>query len=179
MDSDTEKRYGTKDLAYMLGIEPVTVRKYAAALEKAGYIVERSENDRRLFSEKDVMVFQQLKALRDRNALNVETAAMIVATKHLQASKSVALSVRSEENSLQTRYEKRFDDLEVKVHQLVELNQALLSRIEQRERWEDERDRQLMEVLREIRETKKQLAAAYEEKKRSSWLNRLFGSRKP
>lgn len=179
MNSDTEKRYGTKDLAHMLGIEPVTVRKYASALERAGYIVERSENDRRLFSEKDAMVFHQLKALRDHNGLSVETAAMIVATKHLQASESVSLAVRSEENAIRTRYEKRFDDLETKVHQLIEINQTLLARIERRERWEEERDRQLMEVLREMRETKKQLAAVHEEKKRSSWLNRLFGGRKP
>lgn len=178
MDSDTDKRYGTKDLACMLGVEAVTIRKYAGALEKAGYIVDRSGNDRRQYSEKDAMVFRQLKALRDRNAMNVETAAMVVASKHLQASETVALSVHSEENALQMRYEKRFDELGTKVDKLMDINMNLLTRLEQREEWESKRDRQLMDMLREIRETKQQLAASQEERKRSSWLHRWFG-RKP
>jgi len=51
--NDMERRYTTKDIADMLGVEAVTIRKYALALEKAGYIVDRINGKNRAYSERD------------------------------------------------------------------------------------------------------------------------------
>jgi DNA-binding transcriptional MerR regulator len=134
MNLNSDKHYTTKDLAEMLGIEAVTVRKYALALEKAGYIVDRSDSDRRAYSEKDAMVFQQLKALRDRNAFNVETAAMVVASKHIKASESVSLSP-SEKNSPDVmQYDERYILLMQKLDQVLSIQNELATAAEEQKR---------------------------------------------
>ncbi|MDT2262665.1 hypothetical protein P7H12_01920 [Paenibacillus larvae] len=70
----------TKDMAAMLGIETVTVRKYALALEKAGYIISRDDKDRRTYSDVDAMALQQLFTLRERSGMTVEKSAEMVAS---------------------------------------------------------------------------------------------------
>ncbi|MDR0268179.1 hypothetical protein [Paenibacillus sp.] len=39
--NELEIRYSTKDIADKLGVEAVTVRKYALALERAGYSIDK------------------------------------------------------------------------------------------------------------------------------------------
>lgn len=171
MDIDMGKQYGTKEIAVMLGVEPVTVRKYSVALEKAGYIIERSGTDRRIYTEKSVTAFNELKALRFHNALSLEAAAMIVASRNTD----VAILKHNENNSgseaLQMQYEKRFIEIESKMNNLIDINKDLIDRLDQRDIWESERDRQITEILIELREGKKQLAVTNEKK---SWIHRWF-----
>jgi DNA-binding transcriptional MerR regulator len=118
MLNDTDKYYTPKDLSEMLGIESVTLRKYSIALEKAGYIFLRNDNDRRLYSERDVMALQQLKALRERNALNVENAAMAVATKHRKPNETSETITHNEKTPVisdTNRYDERYSALEGKI----------------------------------------------------------------
>ncbi|NHN35547.1 MerR family transcriptional regulator [Paenibacillus agricola] len=171
MESDIPKQYGTKEIAYMLGVEPVTVRKYAVALETAGYVIGRSEADRRIYTEKNVMAFNQLQALRNHNALSLEAAAMIVAAKDSDVAIFKHDGNRIEDLAIQEQYEKRFDVLESKMEKLVSLNAELVGRLDQRQQWEEKRDRQIVEALQELRETRMELAAAKENK---SWIQRIF-----
>lgn len=121
MDIDINKRLATKDIAEMLGIEAVTVRKYAQALEKAGYIFERSDSDHRVFSGKDAMALQQLKAIRERSGLNVEMAANIVASKHQGATEIVSVPQNPENSAELERYENRYAALEEKIDALAQI----------------------------------------------------------
>lgn len=123
MEHDMMKRLATKDLAEMLGVEAVTVRKYAVALEKAGYAFERSAGDHRLYSSKDAMVMSQLKALRERSGLSVEMAANVVVSKHGEASEIVAVSQNAPDAAVWERYEKLYAGLEEKIAVLTELMQ--------------------------------------------------------
>lgn len=167
MYSDTDKYYNPKDLAEMLGIESVTLRKYSIALEKAGYIFMRNDSDRRLYSERDVMALQQLKALRDRNALNVENAAMAVATKHRQVngpSETVTHSDKLPVVSVPNRYEALEDKIDAQAVQiaqmsadmalLIEMNRELVMRMDERE--------SSIQQLTEIVTAQKAIAAAGE-----------------
>jgi len=52
------KEYSTKDIANIVGIATPTVRKYAQALEKAGYTFIKNDQGFRIFSDKDIQIFE-------------------------------------------------------------------------------------------------------------------------
>ena len=61
MNSDNVgKEYSTKDIANMVDIAESTVRKYAQALEKAGYRFRKTENGSRIYTDNDVFVFKEV-----------------------------------------------------------------------------------------------------------------------
>lgn len=166
MYSDTDKYYSPKEMADMLGLEPVTLRKYSIALEKAGYIFLRNDSDRRLYSERDAMALQHLKALRERNALNVDNAAMAVATRFSQVNESVETVTHSQNlpaKSVHERSDERYEVLEAKLDEqteqiakLTDMMQALVERL-------DERDNVIRELSEALNATKA-IAAASEER---------------
>lgn len=194
MHSDADRYYTPKEMSEMLSIEPVTLRKYSIALEKAGYIFIRNDSDHRLYTERDVISLQHLKALRERNALNVDNAAMAVTTRFFQVN-GPSETVTHGENLPVLADTERYEALESKVDaqaeqiaQLIELNQRLIERLDERDAHinelvnvvtaqrelaaargeeESERDRKLTEVLRMLQEAK--------EERSKSFIARLFG----
>lgn len=142
--------YGSKEIAAILGVKPVTVRKYAAALEDAGYIVERSDSGHRVYSEVDATVYRELQALCERSGMTVEKAAMVVATQHVRARGSVAPAVIEQQNAIAQRYEERYTEMMGIIETLKEQNERLNKRME-------EQNTNVSVILREILETKKLL----------------------
>jgi DNA-binding transcriptional MerR regulator len=173
--SDMEIRHSTKDIAEMLGIEAVTVRKYAMALEKAGYIVDRSDSDRRTFSEKDAMVFQQLKALRERSGLTVEKSAEVVAAKHREASAGVALSDIQPKSSILMQYAEQYEVL-LKAHS--ESAAALMAKMEQYERLAMERVEMSRELGRIEREIERRIQRELNQEANQAWIGLSLKQRK-
>lgn len=121
MHSDTGKRFASRDMANTLGVETVTVRKYALALEKAGYVFERSSGDHRLFSERDAIAMQHLKALRERSGMSIETAAIAVTTRLSEASNSVTLAAKVDTTADFSHYKELYHALEAKIETLTQI----------------------------------------------------------
>lgn len=217
MDNDFqtfEKALTSKDIAAMIGIAESTVRKYAASLEEAGYPFSKDgtgEKAARIFTDSDAMVMRHLKDLREKTNVAVEQAAQLIAAKHpkgmtkasdkhsrgmtqLAAFDATVQKTDFDEaiNAIKERHEERYTVLAQKVDSLMELNKALLDRLDQRnaviselaeslhaqkaiaaagdgqrEERERDRDQKLMHILRELQETK---AAA----NKSVW-KRIFG----
>lgn len=101
---ELEIRYTTKDIADKLGVEAVTVRKYALALEKAGYNIDRSDGKNRSYSATDVMAFQYMQSIRAQTSITVEEAANLVAHKNNTATAAETDIVRSEADPLRDQY---------------------------------------------------------------------------
>lgn len=101
---ELEIRYTTKDIADKLGVEAVTVRKYALALEKAGYNIDRSDGKNRSYSATDVMAFQYMQSIRAQTSITVEEAANLVAHKNNTATAAETDIVRSEGDPLRDQY---------------------------------------------------------------------------
>ncbi|TDK54754.1 hypothetical protein E2K98_28850 [Bacillus salipaludis] len=80
---------GTKEIADTLKISESVVRKYALALEKAGYEFEKS-GTARLFKHHDVETFRMINKLTENSKLNVEHAVAVVMTRNTQTTSSVA-----------------------------------------------------------------------------------------
>lgn len=118
--NETEVRYTTKDIADRLGVEAVTVRKYALALEKAGYNIDRSDGKNRSYNATDVMAFQYMQSIRSQTSITVEEAANLVAHKNNVATAADTSIVHSEGEASQERY----DQLIMMMHQLLAAQQA-------------------------------------------------------
>jgi hypothetical protein len=132
-----ERVLTSKDIASMIDIAESTVRKYAAALESAGYPFTKDgegEKAARIFTEADAMVIRHLKDLREKTNIPVEQAAQIVSSKHpkgmiqIAAFEAIATKVDLDTviNDINERYDARYSGLEEKVDSLIDLNKAIL-----------------------------------------------------
>lgn len=142
--------YGSKEIAEILGIKPVTVRKYAAALEDAGYIISRSDSGHRTYSEVDATVFRELQVLCERS--NAVTrgdmgTTMLECAKILMV---VAPAVVQQQTALMERYEERYTEMMGVIESLREQNERLNKRL-------DEQNNNISVILREVLNTKKMM----------------------
>jgi DNA-binding transcriptional MerR regulator len=130
MDNVTTE-YAPSDVAQMLNLNSETLRKYALALEKEGYIFTKKESGHRQYYQKDVMVLNQFVALLNQNGLKIPIAAKSVVAKHLATSQTVTDAVTVSQSSLFERSEERYTEMMT----MLEANQALLnSLLEERQK---------------------------------------------
>lgn len=163
---------GTKEVAAILGVKDVTVRKYAMALEAAGYSFERIGGKNREYSEVDVTVFQQLVTICNHSGLNISAGAELVASKYsssFDAHTSVAVARVETGNIEMERYAERYVDLENTVkslsmqnEQIMQQNESLLSKI-------SEQEDVLRLILEEIQGTTSLMVAQNEKKGLKFW----------
>jgi len=177
--NDIEKVYSTKDIAEMVGIKDVTVRKYAQLLEQYGYHIGKDSKGHRMFFERDALVFNQFKTMRDQSGMSVEMVAEILVSKHTKASiHDISASDMKDNSATQTgltQYDDRYIEVIEKLNQIDDIlkeNQELKrelqkvnKRLDRQEDRQQERDEQMNTFFNEWRESQKQLAAASEEKR--------------
>lgn len=161
---------GTKEIAAILEVEPVTVRKYARALEAAGYIFERSDGKNREYNDTDVTAFQDLVALCKRSGISIENGAIMVVSKHIKESQ-VQDSVSSVTVVPVNEGIQRYDEMVNVIKELISRNEQQTEKIDQQaekiERLHTRMDGQnanISQVLREITETRRMVAAMNEKK---------------
>lgn len=168
--------YWGSEVAKNLGIGSSTLRKYCLALEEAGYPFERGNTNSRIFYHKDVATIERLVTAMNKKNVTLEQA--------------INLSMTStEENEIATVATDSVADTEQikalseRIERLEQLNLELIQRLDQQSKLlqetdaqriirEEQRDVQLMQVLREIQDSKRLIATS--EQKKSIW-SRLFG----
>lgn len=167
--------YWGSEVAKNLGIGSSTLRKYCLALEEAGYPFERGNNNSRIFYHKDVAIIERLVTAMNKKNVTLEQA--------------INLAMASvEENEIATVATHNVADTEhiktlmERIERLEKLNLELIQRLDQQSKFlqetdakriirEEQRDIQLMQVLREIQESKRLIASS--DQKKSLW-DRLF-----
>lgn len=177
----TERAYKTSEIATMIGIAVPTVRKYAQSLESKGYTFLRGQatgqHQARLFIEKDVMALRYLKDIREKSNITVEQATNIVAERF---NEKAIPPIRSSDIQHSEQSDKQYSELKELVHKQNELIKGLAERLDQQQEYITnsikERDRVLMQSLKEIMESKKQIATAETEaEKKKGFFARVFG----
>lgn len=168
--------YWGSEVAKNLGIGSSTLRKYCLALEEAGYPFERGNNNSRIFFHKDVATIERLVTAINKKNVTLEQAINLVMTSVGENEiATVAMdSVADTEHikSLSERIE-RLEQLNLELIQRLDQQSKLLQETDtQRIIREEQRDVQLMQLLREIQDSKRLIAAS--EQKKSFW-SRLFG----
>lgn len=154
MKSDTyemAETFQTKEIAEMLGVETVTVRKYSHALEQYGYQFNKNK-DRRVFKRRDLAVLQQLKYMKEKAGMNLNMTAEIVVMKNADSesdypTNDISLQApESQENGDLMQYDNRM--LNRSVSLVIEQNKRIIERLD-RERQENEELKKEVAALRE------------------------------
>ncbi|PGK04578.1 hypothetical protein COC97_14680 [Bacillus anthracis] len=168
--------YWGSEVAKNLGIGSSTLRKYCLALEEAGYPFERGSNNSRIFYHKDVATIERLITSVNKKNITLEQA-INLAMASVEEKKVATVDMGSVADA------EHIKALTERIERLEQLNLELIKRLDQQSKLfqetdaqrikrEEQRDIQLMQVLREIQDSKRLIAAS--EQKKSLW-NRLFG----
>lgn len=172
MENDIQqvkKTYTTKDVATLLDMAISTVRKYAQYLEKAGYLIIKTEGKARIFTESDIMVLRYLKELRDNTNITVEQATNVVVEKFNKEEIQVA---SSEDTAIIMQYEKRYEEMESKLNEQTELIKKLSVRLDKTENQRDKKDDVLIQNMKKLLEALRTLIQ--EDNKKKSWFTRIL-----
>lgn len=165
-----ERLYSPKEVSELLGIASSTLRKICLLLESNGYAFRKDEHGRKEFLEHDLNALKYFQYLTGEGhkqeqaaLLAVEKAKTLPVTEQTAPPTEALLARMDEEHrALFTEIITRFDKQE-------EFNRALVEKLQEQSDYINQsinrRDEQLMSFIREKQEeTKKQLAAANEEK---------------
>lgn len=150
-----EKAYWTHEIAKFLDVSDSTLRKWSIELEKQDYDFIKNENGSRAYLVRDRELLTQLKQHLRTVGGTVEKA-VEQALRELDNLPSNAL--RTPTNALERgAFEHEFEELKERLDKQEKFNQMLLKKM-------DQRDENLMLVLKEMQETRKQIAATNEKK---------------
>ncbi|MED0982997.1 DUF3967 domain-containing protein [Bacillus paramycoides] len=168
--------YWGSEVAKKLGIGSSTLRKYCLALEEVGYFFERGNNNSRIFYHKDIATIERLVAATNKKNITLEQAINLVITSVTENGVAAAVtdSVADSEHikALRERIE-RLEQFNLELIQRLDRQSEILQETNnQRIMKEEQRDVQLMQVLKEIQDSKRLIVAS--EQKKSFWI-RLFG----
>jgi DNA-binding transcriptional MerR regulator len=172
------KVYSPKDISDLLQVKESTLRKYSLMLEDVGYTFQKNDRGQRWYSDEDVIALKKIVAFKNDGAMNLKQS--VEAVYMWAKEKDVALPSTDTESDAQ-RYNPDIADLKMMVveqgKQIEELKELVLQQNRYiNERMED-RDRKLMESLREVQETKRLIAAEQEKKQEEEnkpWWGKIF-----
>ncbi|TYS55794.1 MerR family transcriptional regulator [Bacillus infantis] len=168
----TGQHYPPKDLSILLDIADSTLRKWAIALEEQEYFFSRTDKNKRLFSDRDVIVLKHLRNLVQVQNMSLQNAAIIVASKYKEEFKTASEQenstngIRSGEGDIQSILE-QMELMRNQQEQLITMNQQLLQRLDEQQKYIDERletrDKLLLESFREIQKSNQLLLTQQKE----------------
>ncbi|MFV1457360.1 DUF3967 domain-containing protein [Bacillus mycoides] len=167
--------YWGSEVAKNLGIGSSTLRKYCLALEEVGYHFERGNNNSRIFYHKDVATIERLVTAMNKKNVTLEQAINLAMT----SAEENEIATIATDSVASTEHIKTLTE---RIERLEQLNLELIQRLDQQSKIlketdakriirEEQRDIQLMNVLREIQDSKRLITAS--EQKKSFW-SRLF-----
>jgi DNA-binding transcriptional MerR regulator len=189
----TDTPYTSKDISLSLDIGDSTLRKWCLSLEEHGYTFYRTDQNKRLFTEKDIIVLRHfMQLVKDKN-MSMNNAALIVTSRfqkevfsdktdveQLESEMNTVPSLRSDNPFVQELLDK-MQTMEEQQNQLLEMNKELFKRLDEQQTYIEERlnqrDGMLMQSLRESQEAKKLLLEVKEEqqkKPRKGIISRIF-----
>lgn len=170
--------YSPSEITTILEISDSTLRKWALALEEQEYFFTRTDNNKRIFADKDVIVLKHFRNLVQVQKMSLQNAAVIVASKFKEDAVTAPAQTNSENDlrSLKGVPAVILDELE----QLKTFNKQLLARLDEHQKYIDERinarDALLLESIREIQKSNKLLLEQKQEEapKKRTGLLRFF-----
>ncbi|MFC5775846.1 DUF3967 domain-containing protein [Ectobacillus antri] len=167
--------YNAKEASLLLQIQNSTLRKYCQILEKAGYCMHKNEHGHRGFFDHDVIALRKLIELTQNPDMTLESAANVVVATHIGRPVSSTDTKKTTEISVTATV--TAEEFETFKQQQAALMYELVKKQEeaaqqQREFQErlwarlENRDMSLLQTIRELQETKLQIAA---ENKKKWW----------
>lgn len=178
--SDNTMMMNPSDVSAVLNLNPNTLRKYSITLEKASHVFYKSNQGKRGYSDRDVVLLRRFIELKDSTDITLEKAAEQVVAWHKQYNRTP--SVTNESEKIQ-RYEDVIERLEDKIDKQGELLEKLVHKLDTQQRYIDQsledRDKKMMNYIRENQEKTKHLLETTvhkdKDEDRKGFFQRLFG----
>lgn len=162
--------FGSSDVADVLQIQESTLRKYCLLLEKTGYEFLKNEQGHRAFFGDDLIVLKKMLSLKNGADMTLEEASKSVVAWKSGSDMTVS---DTEKNGYMARYNDLLEEFKTSREQQMKFNEELIREIRNQREYIDnrleQRDRLLMESIRESLEVRKEIAAASEKKWWQFW----------
>ncbi|PEI34065.1 hypothetical protein CN556_00395 [Bacillus wiedmannii] len=185
--------YTANEVYGRLGVSSSTLRKYSDFLEREGYEVRKNSRGRRKYTEFDLVLLQHLVELSKEDGMTLEKAAKLIVKEYDIANKK---EETEEENpmpyhvqyQLHQQYSAMVAELNrVQQANLLEMEKRLSDRINQRntlieedmkdrkeregriEKRLEQRDENLMRMIREIQDAKRMIEEVAAAKEKKIW----------
>lgn len=167
---ERETTYWSKEIAETLGIANSTLRKWCKLLEDGGYRFARDQQERRAFTEHDVLMLRSFYELTQEKGVALDSAVnLVIARFQREATQDVAPS----DTRKKSRDDERYEQIVKQLENQEQFNKLLLERLEKQQEYIEEaikkRDETLIQAIREIQGTRLQLGAAQEEERKKKW----------
>lgn len=183
----TDTYYTPKDIKMALDIGDSTLRKWCLAIEENDFFFDRTDNNRRIFSDRDLVMLKHFKNLVQVQNMSAKNASIIVVSKYKnkpsfkENSENSVPQVRSDNENME-EMRSFIEEQRAHIEKQEEFNRMLLDRLEEQQRYIDERlesrDQKLLETMNQMQEQKKleleQKDKELEEEKNKSIWSRLF-----
>lgn len=185
--------YTANEVYSRLGVSGSTLRKYSDVLEREGYEVRKNSRGRREYTEFDVVLLQHLVELSKEDGMTLEKAAKLIIKEYGIANKKEEMKEANPmpyhvQYQLHEQYSAMVAELNrVQQANLLEMEKRLSDRIDQRntlieedvrdrkereERIEkrlEQRDENLMRMIREIQGAKRMMEEVAAAKEKKLW----------
>ena len=161
-DVTQENIFTPHEVARQLNISESTLRKYSLLLEDTGYTFDKNSRGQRAYYDSDIIAIRRMMDLKN-GGMTLERASQVVYESWAKDNKAVSVI----ENE---RYNDQYEELKKMIQQQNELIQQLTVKLDEQEQRINERDRQLMNVMNDMLEVRKQLEAP----KKKGFFSRLF-----
>jgi len=160
--SENERAYWNHEVAEQLDIGTSTLRKWCLELEENEYVFTKGEQESRAFLKRDIDILMHMKNEIRNNKKSLKDGAKIALDK---ARTGVVLVEREQEQAPPVPIEQAqpmftLEDVRNMVREELQ---------EQDKARENERDKALMGVMRELQDVKKMIASTQEASKKKWW----------
>ena len=169
-----EKDYTSEELAKKLGVATATLRKYNFYFSKVG-VHFKKEKGKLIYTEEDMKLFRKLIKMKETSGISLETCVAELSKDFktvVDVSDSVSevvptVTTPSQQPKQQDMQEKLMEQMEEHSKQIKEMKEYIDTRL-------DKRDKQMMEVVRQLQEMKTE----HNRRGFLNWLKRIFGKSK-
>lgn len=186
-----ENSFQVRDVTKETGIHSELIREYSRALELNGYVIARTPEGARKYTKEDINILKDLYVEKLKNQGDVnEVAAFIIQRRKTAISnppthqKNLNIAIL-EQNQKFEEFMNHLHLLAEQNEEVMKINKNLISRqSEQEEKIEElmydiekranKRDEQLMKLIRDLQESKRQIASTSKNKKLFSGMRSLF-----
>lgn len=166
----TATPYSAKDITLSLNIGDSTLRKWCLSLEEHGYTFYRTDQNKRLFTEKDIIVLRHFQQLVKEKNMSMNNAALIVTSKfqkgpfsdetdveQIENEMNIVPSIRSDDDSMVTTKEQQLKlaneliTMREQQLQLVDLAMRMANELQSQRQETESLRKELQETLTEVK----------------------------
>jgi hypothetical protein len=161
----TDIPYSAKEVIDKIDIGDSTLRKWCLSLEKQNYNFIRTDQNKRLFTEKDVFVLSQFKVLVQDKNMSINNAATIVASKYVNESFSNETEIEqvSKHQTKQLFSNETLEELKTEMEQLKSINTSLLYELEEQKKDRENQKEFNEELLNRLNQFQNYIENKFEE----------------